>query len=95
MNRESMIEALVLECSHRLMEERSPWLLHILESGFRGFASMSDAELRQEMMKRHIGAARMDTRSLDVQVGGDDDFSTEELADLIRQNHWLGGRDID
>lgn len=48
MRRESIIEALVLNCVDRIISYRSPaWVHSILENGFVGFANMRDDELRQ------------------------------------------------
>lgn len=93
MNRESMIDALVQECTHRILEERStPWLMDILEKGFRGFGAMSDAELRCEVRHRKLDQ-EADVEEFDA--GPEDDIDIPELYRLIPPNHWRRGTDAD
>ena len=56
MQRESMIDLLVLDCFEKMADSsRGIWLLSILREGFVGFARMSDTQLAGEMAKRGLG----------------------------------------
>ncbi|HTY04289.1 MAG TPA: hypothetical protein VMC81_11230 [Rhodocyclaceae bacterium] len=67
MKREKMIEALIIDSMVQIFDrQRVRWLGDLLETGFRGFAHMSDGELRREMASRGLGLeAREDAGSHD------------------------------
>lgn len=57
MQRESMIDLLVLDCFERMADSsRGIWLMSVLRDGFAGFARMSDEQLAREMTRRGLGA---------------------------------------
>jgi hypothetical protein len=57
MQRESMIDLLVLDCFEKMADSsRGIWLLSVLRDGFVGFAHMSDAQLAREMARRGLAA---------------------------------------
>lgn len=58
MDREQMIQNLVAECFHQIVEHRrSSWLLRALENGFAGYAHLDDGELAREAACLGIGTA--------------------------------------
>lgn len=55
MQRERIIEALVVDCLVNIFDRNQYcWLQEILENGFRGFARMSTEELLMEMRHRKL-----------------------------------------
>jgi hypothetical protein len=66
MQRESMIDLLVLDCFERMADSsRGIWLLSVLREGFVGFDRMSDGQLKQEMARRGL---RVDAGSMEVEA---------------------------
>ena len=52
MDRERVIEKLIVEVTHRFVaEQRTTSLTQMLESGFRGFRNMNDEELAMELSR--------------------------------------------
>lgn len=55
MERESMIDLLVIDCYERMAgSSRGVWLLSVLRDGFVGFGQMSDAQLASELARRGL-----------------------------------------
>ena len=68
MNREAMIDLLVLDCLERVATgRRGIWLLSILRDGFAGFGNMSDAQLADEF-------ARSGLKAREEEAAGHDDW---------------------
>lgn len=82
MDRESMIDLLVLDCFEKLSASRQGvWLLGILRDGFAGFAALSDDELRAELRRRGLDAEPLDDPAKD---GGDGDWDFPDAdPDLV------------
>ena len=73
MEREQIIEALVVDCLVSIFDRnRYCWLQEILENGFRGFSQMSTQELLMEL--KH--------RGLDISSSADcdDDLAIEDCT---------------
>ena len=52
MDRETLIQRLVIESMHRIVDQqRTSQLLNMLENGFRGFRKMNDKELKMELSR--------------------------------------------
>lgn len=87
MQREAMIDLLVLDClEHAVAGRRGIWLLSILRDGFAGFAKMSDAQLAEEFAQRGL-MAREET------VAGHDDWQgADSLDDWLVSMAAAGGR---
>jgi len=65
MQRESMIDLLVLDCFEKMADSsRGIWLLSVLREGFVGFARMSDEQLAGEMLRRGL---RLDSSAMEVE----------------------------
>lgn len=57
MQRESMIDLLVLDSFEKMAESsRGIWLLSVLREGFVGFSRMSDEQLATELSRRGLSA---------------------------------------
>lgn len=82
MDRESMIDLLVLDCFEKLSASRQGvWLLGILRDGFAGFAALSDDELRAELCRRGLETELLDDPAKD---GGDGDWDFPDAdPDLV------------
>ncbi|WP_207301829.1 hypothetical protein [Rhodocyclus tenuis] len=80
MDRESMIDLLVLDCFEKLSASRhGVWLLGILRDGFAGFAALSDDELRAEVRRRGLDIEPLDDPAKD----GDDWEFPDADPDLV------------
>ena len=57
MNREEMIQNLVVERFHQIVEQRrATWLLGVLEHGFKGYAHLGESELAREAFQLGLHA---------------------------------------
>lgn len=73
MSREHLIQLLVIDSlEHANDMRRYLWLQQVLESGFRGFAKMSDAELEEEIHARRLDPDE-DTAVEDADIDHADD----------------------
>ena len=69
MQRESMIDLLVLDCFERMADSsRGIWLMSVLRDGFAGFARMSDEQLARELARRGLGAEELPVEADDWDV---------------------------
>jgi hypothetical protein len=75
-----MIEALVVDSLVRILDRnRIAWLNEILESGFKGFAHMSDEDLQREFTARSLSTADSFDFSDDDTPLCDDDAEDQHL----------------
>lgn len=78
MEREEIIQNLVVESFHDIMEQRrTSWLLHILEHGFPGFSHLGDRELSKEAERYGISAKQAAAAAAVEATWIDDDFGDE------------------
>jgi hypothetical protein len=79
MQREQIIEALVVDCLVSIFDRNQYcWLQGILENGFRGFAQMTTEELQMEMRHRNL--------DIGTHHDGDVDFEIDDCT--------IGHRDL-
>lgn len=89
MQREKMIDALVVDSMIRILDQhRIVWLSEILESGFGGFKHMTDAELRSEMNIRGLGGNALACPS---ESADDEDRADHgDTGDHGDHSEWMG-----
>lgn len=89
MQREKMIDALVVDSMIRILDQhRIVWLSEILESGFGGFKHMTDAELLSEMSIRGLGG---DTSACLPESADDENRADQgDNSDHGDYNEWMG-----
>jgi hypothetical protein len=80
MRREFFIEALVVDSVVRILDRNKlVWLNQILEHGFRGFANMSDEQLRDEFIERGLALS-------DIEPPDDDHHHLDEHDESLFQS---------
>lgn len=83
MQRESIIEALVLKCVDRIISYRSPvWIHSLLENGFVGFANMRDDELRHACIKYGLRYEEYFCESLHEEFDSHPDSDNDESEEM-------------
>jgi hypothetical protein len=90
MQRESMIDLLVLDCFEKMTDSsRGIWLLSVLRDGFVGFARMSDGQLAGEMARRGLCADAMSPEVEDWELPDTDpDLQLALAATGTRSDAW-------
>lgn len=85
MRREHMIEALVVDSLVRILDRnRLVWLNEILEQGFKGFANMSNDELKREFAARGLSSSELEPAQDDF--GQDDEDEQNLLQSRLERN---------
>jgi hypothetical protein len=83
MSRELVVQRLIEDQAERIRRGWCGlWLLHILESGFRGFDNMSDEELAHELQRRGL-RAEFDDRDVPVDEEDDAEFEDDDELSLL------------
>lgn len=84
MQRDFLIQSLVLDSIEKLRGDRFPFWLHaILESGFVGFANMSEEELRRQCARRGLRLEDDLDEPTREEFDDDPDEDDEELNDFL------------
>lgn len=96
-NRDVVIERLVLDCVEKLHTYRcTQWLQFILEQGFAGYANMTDEQLRKECALRGVSWEDDFTHAPSDEEFDEDEEEDDELRRyavpvLDRGDYYHGG----
>lgn len=96
MNREAMIDLLVLDGLERATTSRALWLMGILRDGFPGFANMPDESLAREFSLRGLQAIEdgLMFGAEEENQSGDTDLIGDEVYYSLGNTGHLGETDI-
>jgi hypothetical protein len=84
MQRDFLIQSLVLDSIEKLRDDHLPlWLHAILENGFVGFANMSEEELRRQCARRGLRLEDDLEEPAREEFDDDPDEDDEELNDFL------------
>lgn len=85
MSRDQLIQQLLLETVHQIVEQgRTTWLQGILEHGFAGYANLGEADL--DAAARRLGLTLADES--EIPLADEDDL--DDLGDMSFGSHYAG-----
>lgn len=85
MSRDQLIQQLLLETVHQIVEQgRTTWLLGILEHGFAGYANLGDTDL--DVAARRLGVTEEETPVEDTGYADEE----EDVAEYTLASRYAG-----